>query len=129
MSATGGDLVLSILRPEYVAFPENLISSLAWRIADGAFPGWETHEGKRVALMYKRSPLDKKAPQVHFVETRPDITSEVLGDWVEALSANGFRLGDDASHAAKSISDALLGLNIEQSSRQPATPLTPFIAL
>lgn len=129
MNAMGGDLVLSILRPEYVPFPELLISSLAWRIADGGFPGWEIHEGKRVALIYKKSPLAKKAPRVHFVETRPDITSEVLADWVEALSANGFRLGDDANHSAKSISDALLGVNIEQSSRQPATPLTPFIAL
>ena len=129
MSATGGDLVLSILRPEYVPFPENLISSLAWRIADGGFPGWETHDGKRVALIYKKSPLAKKAPRVHFVETCPDITSEVLADWVEALLANGFRLGDEASYSAKSISDALLGVNIENSSRQPATPLTPYIAL
>jgi len=82
MSANGGDLVLSILRPEYVPFPENLISSLAWRIADGAYPGWETHEGKPVALIYKKSPLGKKAPRVHFVETRPDITSDVLSNWV-----------------------------------------------
>lgn len=129
MNAKGKNLVLSLLRPEYVPFPENLISSLAWRFAVGSFPGWEVHEGKPVALIYKKSPLAKNAPRVHFVETRPDVASEVLGDWVEALVASGFRLGDGASYSAKSISDALLGVNIEMSSRQPATPLTPFIAL
>jgi hypothetical protein len=129
MNAKGKDLVLSILRPEYVPFPENLISSLAWRIAQGAFPGWESFDGKPVALIYKKSPLEKKKPAVHFVETRPDATPEVLDGWVEALLTSGFRLGDEVNHSAKSISDALLGLNIEKSSRQPATPLTPFIAL
>ena len=133
------DLILKINRPQYVPFSEIFISEIAWRLAN--LPGWtenieirnrETgkNKSKGIGLVYDSKIQNEETENLVFVATRPDITPDYLRIWVRVLEQNRFNfLSGDQSDSARSVADAMRGVQVDKSKRQAATPLSPHIAL
>lgn len=138
-SVKGTDLLLKINRPQYVPFPELFLSEIAWRLAD--LPGWtknieiqdrETGNNKSmgIGLVFSSNIENEITKKLVFVATRPDITPNYLRVWVRALEDNRFNfLAGEQSDSARSVADAMRGIQVDKSKRQAATPLSPHIAL
>ncbi len=129
---TGRDLILKITRPQYVPFPEMFISSLAWSLAKDSLPGWSKPEekgGNEIGLIYELSATAREPARLTYVATRPESDNREVGRWLQNLAAADIRFEHSEEDGARSIADALKGVTIEKSTRQAATPLSPFIAL
>jgi len=129
---TGRDLILKINRPQYVPYPEMFVSSLAWNLAQDSLPGWTIPNekgGNKIGLIYETSTLTREPAKLSYFPTRPDTDVNEVAKWLVNLSQADIRFGAFEQDGARSIADALKGVTIEKSTRQAATPLSPFIAL
>ena len=121
-SAEAKHLLLPFNRPEYFSVPEALLSSLAWRAyaeVNGDSPG------KPLGLMYKAQP--KETSYLSLRTTKPDGDSAVrLGSRLRnhgiSTSATDRLLGD-------AVASSVTGIRIEKTGNQPASPMTPALAL
>lgn len=114
--------IIPLSRPQYVSTPEAFISALAWKEFDVDLTG---KTSKPQALRYSQSsPSSSKVMEVRTV--KPEIGA--LGTFAAKLQSEGFNSVDP--HAlARSILESVGGVRVEKSGVQPASPLTPSIAL
>lgn len=118
------DVVLPLPRPEYVAAPELLISSLAWRLYDvrgldsGALP---------TALSFRSEPRSSNSLDLR--ATSPQSSGEWAA-WEDALDGAGLECPDaPAALTAQGLAFAISGIRAKKAKGQAATPLTPSLAL
>jgi hypothetical protein len=124
---------LPFKRPEYFSVPELLISSLAHRaysarqeVGDiGLAPGFEPN-GKDLGFMYKAEARESRT-----VDLRSTFPS---GDTLQTLGQALEKKGISASAASPSmlseaVSHSVLGIRLDTTGNQPASPLTPALAL
>ncbi|GAA3404674.1 hypothetical protein [Pseudarthrobacter polychromogenes] len=115
-------LLLPFNRPEYFSVPEALLSSLAWRAYEIAS---EADVRKPVGLMYKAD-----AKETQYLSLRP---TKPGGAAAESL---GYELKRRALNTAASdlllgeaVASSVMGIRIEKTGNQPASPMTPALAL
>lgn len=115
-------LLLPFNRPEYFSVPEALLSSLAWR-AHELVP--ESDAQKPVGLMYKA-----EAKETHYLTlkpTKPEGTAaEALGRQLKATALN--TMASDLL-LGEAVASSVMGIRIEKTGNQPASPITPALAL
>lgn len=118
-------LLLPIARPEYVAIPEAFISALAWR----AFRV-NMDNANETGFIF-RSIKGKKVKQprnYRRISTEPQTTS-ALDSFGNALQAEGITSMDPPRVMAQAVLNSISGIQAERGQQQPATPLSPAIAL
>ncbi|WP_156135103.1 hypothetical protein [Arthrobacter sp. L77] len=115
-------LLLPFNRPEYFSVPEALLSALAWRAYEYASDAAPT---KPTGLMYKAEP--KETPYLSLRRTMPEKDSAAalgrgLKDRGLSTEASDLLLGEAAA-------SSVMGIRIEKTGNQPASPMTPALAL
>lgn len=124
MNTEGRTIRLPLNRPEYVTVPEAFISALAWKLFD-APDLLETEGKKRVGLYFRGS--TPKGKNVEFRSTSPE--GEQLSELAAALSHAGVKAEESGSELARAVLNSVLGIRVERSDIQPASPITPALAL
>lgn len=126
----------SLPRPQYVPVPEAFISALAWKILDvdalenetgshSDVPMVREPNGKPIGLLYRTGGGSSRV--ITIKQTLP--SGERLSEFKKALSSSGLHIHGSEALLAEAILNSLDGVRVEKSSSQPASPLTPSIAL
>lgn len=117
-------VVLPLPRPEYVAAPELLISSLAWRLFDVS--GLDSG-GLPTALSFRSEPRSSNSLELR--STSPQSDGEWAA-WGDALDDAGLECPDaPQALTAQGLALAISGIRAKKAKGQAATPLTPSLAL
>lgn len=116
-------MLLPLLRPQYVAVPEALITALAWRVFDVKVE--PDHSGKQVGLLFRTNPKQTKTLAIR--ATEPE--GERLRAFGEALRKEGLKTSGDPITLARAVSNSIAGVRAGKSGSQPASPITPAFAL
>lgn len=115
-------LLLPFNRPEYFSVPEALLSSLAWRAYEIAS---EADAFKPVGLMYKAD-----AKETQYLSLRPTkpggAAAESLG---QELKRRALNTAASDSLLGEAVASSVMGIRIEKTGNQPASPMTPALAL
>ncbi|WP_413248747.1 hypothetical protein [Sinomonas flava] len=125
-------LRLPFKRPEYFSVPELLISSLAHRahhrLADSPPIGHgpdTIRPTKSVGYMYRADPRQTSALEVRTTfPQHAELTA--LGD---ELKRRGLESDGPGSMLAEAVARSVLGIRLDKTGFQPASPLTPALAL
>jgi len=112
-------LFIDLPRPEYVASPEILISSLAWR----EFAYVDPSASSPQALAYRTD--DRTSTKIEFRSTEP---TDMSG-WGESLSTAGLKGVEDFAILGAATAVSIAGIRAKKAKGQAATPLTPALAL
>lgn len=127
MNGLARNLVLRHLnRPEYVPYPEGLLSDMYWSIFEVA--GWEAGDGvgtKVRGLIYDADGQDGGRNWT-LESTRP---SADVSRWKDGLRRSSLAVVDNGDSIAEAIASSLLGIRSKKARRRPATPLSPNIGL
>ena len=115
-------MILPLPRPQYVAVPEALISALAWRAFEVKL------DEEPVGLVY-RTDLGIKQPKTFTLRATEPVTSESLAEFGEALKDSGVKSQVSPEMLARAVLNSIVGVRAEKSGKQPATPITPGLAL
>jgi|GEM_PF-3204748 len=127
MNELARNLVLRHLnRPEYVPYPEGLLSDMYWSIFEVA--GWRAGDGggaKARGLIYD---ADGQTGGLNWTleSTRP---GPDISKWKDGLRRSSLAVVDNGDPIAEAITASLLGIRSKQARRRPATPLSPNIGL
>ena len=117
-------MILPLPRPQYVAVPEALISALAWKAFDvdlGSDP---------IGLIYRIDPeKQEKQPKTFALRATEPVTRESLVEFGNALKESGVRSQVAPEVLARAVLNSVVGVRAEKSGKQPATPITPGLAL
>lgn len=117
-------MILPLPRPQYVAVPEALISALAWRAFDVDLGGEPT------GLVYRMDPEKlEKQPKTFALRATEPVKHEDLAKFGEALRDSGVRSQVAPEVLARAVLNSVVGVRAEKSGKQPATPITPGLAL
>lgn len=127
-------LLLPFNRPAYYSVPEALVSALCWRAFEiedvpaqsGSFPLTRPVKAKPTGYMYHvNTPKARKTVDVH--GTRPaGTTAEAFG---RELLTQGLITDASPQLLGEAVAASVLGVRIEQNGNQPASPMTPSLAL
>ncbi|MCC3279913.1 hypothetical protein LJ754_12210 [Arthrobacter sp. zg-Y40] len=115
-------MILPLPRPQYVAVPEALISALAWRAYDVEL------DGEPIGLVY-RADLGNKQPKTFTLRATEPGSNESLAKFGEALKDSGVKSQVAPEMLARAVLNSVVGVRAEKSGKQPATPITPGLAL
>lgn len=120
-------MILPLPRPQYVAVPEALISALAWRAFDVDLSKLGSEP---IGLVY-RTDLGKqeKQPKTFTLRATEPVSSESLTAFGEALRDSGVKSQVAPELLARAVLNSVVGVRAEKSGKQPATPITPGLAL
>lgn len=130
-------LILPFNRPEYFSVPEALVSAIAWRAYErtnsdvSVGRGTDdptTATGKTIPTGYMYHAEPRIESSVNLKATRPTGTTaaalgselKITGGW--STAANDKLLGEAAAAS-------VLGIRIEKTGNQPASPMSPALAL
>lgn len=119
-------LLLPFNRPEYFSVPEALVSALAWKAYEPAPDAKFDKPLSRLGFMYKAEP--QSPTTFDFRVTWPGgIRAKAFGDILKdtgnfSTEATSALLGD-------AVAQSVLGIRSEKSGNQPASPMTPGLAL
>lgn len=116
-------MLLPLLRPQYVAVPEALITALAWRVFDVKVE--PDPSGRQVGLLFRTNPKQTKTLAIR--ATEPE--GERLRAFGEALRKEGLKTSGDPITLARAVSNSIAGVRAGKSGSQPASPITPAFAL
>ncbi|MCC3302158.1 hypothetical protein [Arthrobacter sp. zg-Y895] len=107
-----------------MAVPEALISALAWKAFDVDLGGEPT------GLVYRMDPeKQEKQPKTFTLRATEPVTHEGLAEFGEALKESGVRSQVAPEVLARAVLNSVVGVRAEKSGKQPATPITPGLAL
>lgn len=120
--AVGDHLILPLPRPQYVAVPEALLTSLVWSWWTETSPGDAT---KTQAYLYKTEARSTKTLDYHSTEPVDDR----LVAFGQALSQVGLVAEGDQTTLARAVARGIAGIRSERGRTQAATPFSPAIAL
>jgi hypothetical protein len=118
-------IVLPLPRPQYVPVPEAFITSLAWRLFRVTLK--DSASGLPVGLMFRPSSRASRSRTLDNRQTLP--VGPLLQTFADALKANNLRIEGDPLELAQAVLNSIGGVRIEKSGSQPASPLTPGLAL
>ncbi len=118
------DGVIGLPRPEYVAAPELLISSLAWRLFE--VPELGGDDPRPVALTYRSEGRNSKL--LNFIETSPRSEMQQT-NWAAALRRAGIRPTKPDCNLGQGVADAIGGVRAAKAKGQAATPFAPGLAM
>jgi hypothetical protein len=127
---------LPLPRPEYVAAPEVLVSSLAWRVS--YIPGWDESDshprtGLPIGLTFRTG--GRNADSFTFIGTDPIERTQLqedgngLPEWSEALGTAGLSSTGTQEDLGHAIASGLRGVRATRAKGQAATPVSPSTAL
>lgn len=116
------ELLTGLPRPEYVAAPEVLISSLAWSVLEVSGSRDST---RPLALAYRTD--GRTSTTIDFRSTRP--SAEKMPQWSGALLDAGLEGIEDGSALGLAVANSIAGVRARRAKGQAATPLTPALAL
>ncbi|TFB84297.1 hypothetical protein E3O44_15810 [Cryobacterium algoricola] len=127
---------MSLPRPQYVAVPEAFISALAWKILhvdrlenstdnSSEIPMVKDIAGKPIGLLFRTNGGTSRL--IKMKQTLP--TGIRLVEFVDALEKAGLQIEGGSDLLGEAVLNSLDGVRIEKSGGQPASPLTPSIAL
>lgn len=116
------ELLTGLPRPEYVAAPEVLISSLAWGVLDLEL---SRESSKPLALAYRTDVRTSSRIDFRSTSPRPD----EMCQWASALVDAGLEVADDGATLALATANSIAGVRAKRAKGQAATPLTPALAL
>ena len=117
-------MILPLPRPQYVAVPEALISALAWKAFDVEL------EREPTGLVYRMDPEKlEKQPKTFTLRATEPVKHEDLTKFGEALKDSGVRSQVAPEILAHAVLNSVVGVRAEKSGKQPATPITPGLAL
>jgi len=125
MISTASAIRLPFNRPEYVAVPEAFVSAIAWKVF-AAPELLEPASNKQVGLIF-RGALPT-AVRVEFKATSPD-DHDGLTELGEALTRAGLEVEGSPILLAKAVLNSVQGIRVERSGIQPASPISPSLAL
>lgn len=115
-------MILPLPRPQYVAVPEALISALAWRAFD-------VDIGPQPLGLVFRMDLGIKKPKTFALRPTAPATTEDLVQFGDALKEAGVKSQVATDVLARAVLNSVVGVRAEKSGKQPATPVTPGLAL
>lgn len=124
-------LLLPFNRPEYYSVPEALVSALCWRAYEAASDlnaASSAKVGKQVPVGYMYHAQSKKTPTVEVRATRP-AGSDAGALGTELKEAHGFVTDATPRLLGETVASSILGARIDRTGNQPASPLTPALAL
>lgn len=131
--ATAQHLLLPFNRPEYFSVPEALVSALAWNAYEAkpeARPAGVSASGLKsaniIGYMYQTTP--RELASLSLRATRPQ--GEALRRLGALLkSEGGLSTEADEEILGEAVAASVLGIRIEKTGNQPASPMTPALAL
>ena len=127
---------LALPRPQYVPQPEALISALAWKLLrvdpvenesgqSSEIPMEKDPGGKPIGLLYRTGGGTSKLVKIK--ATIP--TGERLHRFTLELNKAGLQIAGAHEKLSAAVLNSLDGVRVEKSGSQPASPLSPTIAL
>lgn len=126
-------LLLPFNRPEYYSVPEALVSALCWRAFEFR-QSLPVHEASGSADSSKSKPLGYMYHATQKVRKTVDVqTTRPIGQRAKSfgaeLVAQGVVTDAGPQLLGETIAASILGVRIEQNGNQPASPMTPALAL
>ena len=123
---TAKHLILPFNRPEFFSVPEALVSALAWKAYEPVSDIRFDRPMSKLGLMYKAEP--RNPTTFDFQVTWPGGTR--AADFGQILKETG-RFSTEAGDAllGDAVAQSVLGIRSEKSGSQPASPMTPALAL
>lgn len=130
-------LLLPMKRPEYYSVPEALLSSLAWRAYENISPEVPIGRGSKAP----KSTASRKKQTGHMYEATPRSHSTLDLRATRPKGDDATNFGNSLKHVGGFSTDAsdrllgdavassILGIRIEKTGNQPASPLSPALAL
>ena len=118
-------LLLPLARPEYVAIPEAFISAIAWRTFSV-----EMDNENETGFIFKniKGKTVKQPKNYTRVSTAPQTMAD-LDTFGSALQREGVTSMESPEMMAEAVLNSISGIQAERGQQQPATPLSPAIAL
>lgn len=121
--------ILPLARPQYVPTPEAFITALAWKEFNVTLTG---ESDKPQAIRYSQSSAGKSSKmEVRATKptwNQPGSDADRLTAFVHELKGSGFNSLDSLA-LARSVLESVGGVRVEKSGVQPASPMTPSLAL
>ncbi|HKU31181.1 MAG TPA: hypothetical protein VJQ60_11895, partial [Arthrobacter sp.] len=115
-------MVLPLNRPQYVTVPEALISALAWRLFHVDL---SEDPARPLALLYQSS--EKPSKTLEKRSTMP--VRDKATEFGSLLKTNGFATAAGSELLGEAVAGSVAGIRAEKSGSQPASPLSPGLAL
>lgn len=117
-------IILPLNRPQYVPAPEGFISALAWSL----FTVEANNTGRRIGYRFKKTELDKAYVAVDMRYNFPEELADQL-TLTKSLHSLGVIEPANTNRIGEAVVNSVLGTRSEKSKFQPASPMSPSLAL